>query len=58
MAIGRFRAANRHYWDGEVDLNLQSWDIEAFLGDPERLSHDGRRRSGSARRRSPCQRAM
>jgi len=38
MAIGRFRAANRDYWDGEVDLNLKSWDIDGFLRDPARLT--------------------
>ncbi len=40
MAIGRFGAANRTYWDGEVDLNLASWDIEGFLGDPARLTRE------------------
>ena len=38
MAIGRFGATNREYWDGEVDLNLKSWDIEAFFSDPARLT--------------------
>ncbi len=38
MTIGRFGSVNRDYWDGEVDLNLASWDIEAFLGDAARLT--------------------
>ncbi len=38
MATGRFKAANRDYWDGEVARNLRSWDIEGFLGDPARLT--------------------
>jgi SAM-dependent methyltransferase len=40
MAIGRFGAANRTYWDGEVDVNVASWDIEGFLGDPARLTRE------------------
>jgi SAM-dependent methyltransferase len=38
MAIGRFTAANRDYWDGEVDLNQKSWDIDGFLRDPAELT--------------------
>ena len=36
MAIGRFAATNREYWDGEVDLNLKSWDVDAFFSDRSR----------------------
>jgi 2-polyprenyl-3-methyl-5-hydroxy-6-metoxy-1,4-benzoquinol methylase len=36
MAIGRFGATNREYWDGEVDLNLKSWDVDAFFSDRSR----------------------
>lgn len=38
MGISRFTAANRDYWDGEVLLNLEAWDIEAFINDPARLT--------------------
>ena len=38
MAIDRHRSVNRDYWDGEVALNLESWDIEGFLADPIRLT--------------------
>lgn len=38
MAIGRFGATNRDYWDGEVDRNLKSWDVDAFLSDRSRLT--------------------
>jgi SAM-dependent methyltransferase len=40
MAIDRFKAANRTYWDGEVDFNLVRWDIEGFFADPARLTRE------------------
>ncbi len=38
MAIDPYRSVNRDYWDREAALNLESWDIEGFLGDPARLT--------------------
>jgi hypothetical protein len=38
MAIDPYRSVNRDYWDREAALNLESWDIDGFLGDPARLT--------------------
>jgi SAM-dependent methyltransferase len=38
MELDRFRSANRLRWDGCVDFNLETWDVEGFLTEPGRLT--------------------
>jgi SAM-dependent methyltransferase len=38
MMIDGYRSVNREYWDREVALNLETWDIDGFLRDPARLT--------------------
>jgi SAM-dependent methyltransferase len=33
-----FRSANRTYWDDKAAFNLEHWDVEGFVADPQRLS--------------------
>jgi SAM-dependent methyltransferase len=33
-----FGSANREYWDGKAAFNVATWDVEAFVADPARLT--------------------
>jgi SAM-dependent methyltransferase len=33
-----FGSANRDYWDGKASFNVASWDVDAFVADPARLT--------------------
>jgi SAM-dependent methyltransferase len=33
-----FKSANRHYWDNKASFNVATWDLDAFVADPARLS--------------------
>ncbi|MGH6921366.1 MAG: methyltransferase domain-containing protein, partial [Geminicoccaceae bacterium] len=35
---GLFGSANRNYWDGKAAFNVASWDVDAFVADPARLT--------------------
>jgi len=35
---GPFGSANRHYWDGKAGFNLATWDVDAFVAEPARLT--------------------
>jgi SAM-dependent methyltransferase len=35
---GPFGSANREYWDGKAAFHVASWDIDAFVADPARLT--------------------
>jgi SAM-dependent methyltransferase len=38
MTSGSFGSANRGYWDGKAGFNVASWDVDAFVADPARLT--------------------
>ena len=38
MTIGRFKSANREYWDGQAGFNHARWDVDGFVADPARLT--------------------
>jgi SAM-dependent methyltransferase len=33
-----FGSANREYWDGKAGFNVSTWDVDAFVADPARLT--------------------
>jgi SAM-dependent methyltransferase len=33
-----FGSANRDYWDGKATFNVATWDVDAFVADPSRLT--------------------
>jgi SAM-dependent methyltransferase len=38
MTSDRSRSANRTHWDEKAEFNLKTWDVEAFLADPGKLT--------------------
>jgi SAM-dependent methyltransferase len=38
MKLDRFRSANRTHWNEKAEFNLATWDVDAFVADPEKLS--------------------
>jgi SAM-dependent methyltransferase len=38
MTSGSFGSANRDYWDDKTRFNVATWDIDAFVADPARLT--------------------
>jgi SAM-dependent methyltransferase len=38
MKLDRFRTANRIHWDERAEFHLKTWDVEAFLADPDKLT--------------------
>jgi SAM-dependent methyltransferase len=35
---GPFDSANRNYWDNKASFNVATWDVDAFVADPARLT--------------------
>jgi SAM-dependent methyltransferase len=36
--LDRFRSANRAHWNDKAEFNLRTWDVQAFLADPGKLT--------------------
>jgi len=35
---GLFGSTNRDYWDDKADFNVATWDVDAFVADPSKLT--------------------
>jgi SAM-dependent methyltransferase len=38
MTLDPFRWANRSHWNDKAEFNLKTWDVAAFLADPDKLT--------------------